>query len=239
MIKLEVNTKDLLSSLDGVVAGLQSMKQESVLNSISKAVFSITSERFVLAVDGYARANPKKMHHVYEWGMIGSEQGRLFVLERSLIAGGSLVINSNFLKSKMPVPVNEELLMPGATGKFVTRRSIFADKATVMEKGDPVSFTAERILAFVGETGLVFIRPGTTVNILNPGGMGTKNAFAEYMLQWYTDNGSSIMDSSGIYSKISSDVARALSVKGAGPKQVALAVENAIASSGLDKEIIQ
>ena len=29
-------------------------------------------------IDSQARMNPEKLHHVYEWGMVGSEKGRLF-----------------------------------------------------------------------------------------------------------------------------------------------------------------
>jgi hypothetical protein len=239
MIKLEVNTTELLDGLDHIISGIQELKQQSVIDSISQAVFSITSERFVLDLDSYARANPKRMHHVYEWGQIGQSQGRLFVLERASIADGSLLINTNFLKSKLPVPLNEELLIPGPTGKVVTKRSIFANKAEVMENGNPVSFTAEKVLAFAGTNGLAFIKPGTTVNILNPGGSLVKNAFAEYMLQWYTDNGNMVMDASGIYDSIAETVARVLSTSGAGASEVSSAVKSLIVSSGLDKEIIQ
>jgi len=223
-VKLEVNTKDLLENLDSLLVGLKELKQPSVLNQISRAVFSITGERFMIDIDNYARINPKKMHHIYEWGKIGNSNARLFVLERSSILDGSLLISTKFLQSKIPVPINPELLKPGATGKTVSTKNIFKNKAQVMESGTPVSFQAKKVLAFMGNNGIAFIAPGTQINILNPGGVQTKNAFATYLLEWYTKNGNAIMDSSGLYERISNDVSKALSRKNAGIAEVQKAV---------------
>lgn len=239
MISLEVNTGSLVSDTDNLLSGLKSIKSSSVLSEISKAVFTITAERFGIATDNYTRSNPKKMHHVYEWGKVGQKEGRLFTLERASIADGILVINTNFLPSRLPVPINPELLTPGKTGKVVTKRDIFANKASVMEDGKEISYVAKHMLAFAGTNGLVFIRPGTQVNILRPGGSEVKGAFGEFMLLWYTDNGISVLDESGIYERIANDVSVALSKKGAGVAAVRKAVANIITSSDLDKVVIQ
>ena len=238
MISLEVNTKQIVSELNGFVANIKQLTNPSVINELSKGIFSITGKRFVIAVDSYARSNPKKMHHVYEWGQIGQPEGRLFVIERSSIIDGSLIIGSKFLKSSLPVPINPLLLTPGNTGKTVTSRSIFSNKASVMEDGKSVSFVAKKILSFVGSEGLVFVSPNTQINILNPGGRGVKGAFAEFMLAWYTENGNTIMDNSGFYEKISNDVSIALNQKDANINTVKKAVKNSIISMGLDLEII-
>jgi hypothetical protein len=224
-VKLEIDTKELVQSLDGVVFGIKELTKPKVLDQISRAIFSITGERFMIDVDNYSRINPKKMHHVYEWGKIGNKSARLFVLERQSIIDGSLLISANFLPSKLPVPINPELLNPGKTGKRVSRKSIFANKAQVMESGAPVSFSAKRVLAFMGGNGIVFIKPGTQVNILHPGGVQTKNAFAEYLLEWNTNNGSVVIESSGLYERIANDVSKVLSTKGSGATKVQRAVE--------------
>jgi len=223
-LKLEIDTKQLVQGLDEVVAGLDQLLQPKALEQISRTVFSITGERFMVDVDNYARANPKKMHHVYEWGQIGNKTGRLFVLERVSVLDGSLLITTNFLQSRMPVPINPLLLQPGKTGKVVTTRNIFANKAQVMESGTPVSFQAKRVLAMTSGNGIAFIAPGTQINILNPGGIQTKNAFAEYLLEWYTKNGNVIMDSSGVYERIANDVAKVLSTGKSGAAGVQKAV---------------
>lgn len=226
MIKLEIDTAQLVQDLDGYVAEIEQLTKPKVLDQISRAVFTITSKRFLIDIDNYSRVNPKKMHHIYEWGKIGNSSGRLFVLERSSILDGTLLISSKFLPSKMPVPINPQLLIPGKTGKSVSKRSIFANKAEVMEKGTPVSFNAKKVLAIVGNEGAAFIAKGTRVNILHPGGLQTKNAFATYMLEWYTKNGTAIMDSSGLYERISNDVSVALSTNNFGPNEVQKVVTN-------------
>jgi hypothetical protein len=210
-VKLEINTKELVKNLDLFVSEIKELTKPKVLDEISRAIFSITTKRFLIDIDNYSRMNPKKMHHIYEWGNVGKPNSRLFVLERSLVLNGTLVISSNFLPSKMPVPINPELLTPGKTGKTVSKRNIFANKANIMESGTPVSFKAKRILAMMDGNEIAFISPGTQINILHPGGLQTRNAFATYMLEWYTKNGNTIMDSSGLYERISNDVSKVLS----------------------------
>ena len=227
-----------MSDLDGFLSNVKQITNPSVVSEISKGIFTVTGEEFVKSVDRYARMNPKKMHHVYEWGKVGEPSGRLFVLERNSVLNGSLIINAKFLPSRMPVPINPELLQQGKNGKIVTRRSIFADKATVMEEGRSVSFTAKRILSFVGDSGLVFVKPGTQINILHPGGKGVNGAFSEFLLEWYTNNGYSAMDNSGFFEKISNNVSIALNQNNATINTVKRAVSDSIISMGLDQEVI-
>jgi len=238
MISLEINASNVAEQLASYVNNIKQITSPSVVDEISKAVFTITAEKFVLAVDKYARSNPKKMHHVYEWGQLGQIEGRLFVLVRSSVLEGSVVIESEFLPSKLPVPVNPELLIPGNTGKIVSRRSIFKYKADVMEKGDPVSFNAQRILSFVGDSGLVFIKPGTTVNILNPGGVGTKNAFRDFFISWYTDFAGQAIDTSGLYERLSNDITIALNGNRVNINTVKNAVISSIESMDLNQEVV-
>jgi len=209
-VKLEVDSKQLVQQLEGFVESLDELTAPSVLSQIARATFSITGERFMIAADNYARLNPKKMHHVYEWGKVGVATSRLFVLERSQILYGNLVVSGKFLPSRMPVPINPQLLQPGKTGKTVSSKNIFRNKADVMEAGTPVSFQAKRVLAFMGGSDIAFIAPGTQINILHPGGIQTKNAFASFMVEWYTKNGNVIMDASGFYDRLANDVSLVL-----------------------------
>jgi hypothetical protein len=209
-VRLEVDAAQIGAELSEWLGGIEELTRPTVLTELAKAIFSITGQRFVVDVDHYARSFPKKMHHVYEWGQVGVSGARLFVIERSAILYGNLAISSNFLQSKMPVPINPELLTPGNSGKAVTRKSIFANKAEVMEAGTPVSFTAQRVLAFMGSSGVAFIAPGTQINIMHPGGINTTNAFADYMLEWYTTNADNVISASGFYVSLADDVAAAL-----------------------------
>jgi hypothetical protein len=238
MIQLQIDTKLLVEELNNKLAGIKHMTAPTVLQEMGKGIFAITGERFVLATDNYSRRNPKKMHHVYEWGGVGQPSKRLFVIERASILGGNLIVNARFLPSKLPVPINPLMLSKSGSNRSVSRRSIFKDKATVMEEGRRVSFTAKRVLAFMGNDGIAFVAPGTQINIEHPGGMQTNNAFANFMLEWYTKNGAAIMDASGFYEKVAQEVSLALNVKGAGIAQVRTAVARASNLVTGGKEVI-
>lgn len=224
-IQLQIDTTQLVKELDLKVSALKKLTSPSALEEISRAIFAITGPKFVSAVDSYSRRNPKAMHHIYEWGQVGNKNARLFVIERASVINGNLIINSNFLPSRVPVPINPEMLRMGRTGKVVTAKNIFRDKASVMENGKMVSYRAKKVLAFMGNDGMAFIAPGTQVNIANPGGRGVKNSFGKFMLDWYTTKGAQIIDASGFYDRMINDVALALGVKGAGAPQIQLAMK--------------
>ena len=206
------------------ISGIEELTRPTVLQEIAKAAFTITGQKFVSAADRYAVLNPKKMHHVYEWGKLGNPNGRLFVIERSRILSGSLLVSASFLPSRMPVPIPADLAMPGKNGKSVSSRNIFRDKARVMENGNPITFQAKKILAFMGENGPTFVAPGTVINILHPGGIESKNAFGDFMTEWYLKNADVTMQTSGIYERIALEVSLALNKQKAGISQVRQAV---------------
>jgi hypothetical protein len=230
MIKLTIHSNNLTDRLQGIKNSVEELVAPTVLQEIAKAAFVITGERFVLDVDKYAAQNPKKMHHVYEWGKIGNPSGRLFVIERLGILNGNLVVGYNFLPSKLPVPIPSEMLTPGLNGKNVTKQSIFRDKAKVMEEGRAISYTTNKMLAFLGTDGPVFRRPGDKIEILHPGGVAVKNAFADYMIKWYTEHPNLIMSSSGLYETLASQAAIAIT-NGAGVsgvRKIASSLANSI-----------
>jgi hypothetical protein len=223
MIKLsidQISLNNLNKELSAKIASLDKLTQDSVLNEIARAAFVILGERFIKATDTYASVFPKKMHHVYEWKQIGNPSARLFVIERLSLLNGNLIISSKFLPSKTPVPVPSELTTPNKKGKYVSTKTIFAQKAEVMESGKAVSFAARKTLAFLGQQGIQFIKEGKIVNIANPGGREVKNSFTEYMVEWFEKNSQPIMDSSGLYEKIVQEVSIALNENGTGPQDI-------------------
>jgi len=223
MIKLTINPKDLTNLMKEInlkVSGIEELTKPTVLQEIAKAAFTITGKRFISAVDNYSVLNPKRMHHVYEWGQIGKPNARLFVIERSRILGGNLAVSASFLPSRTSVPVPSSLQNPGRTGKSVSSRSVFRNKATVMEEGRSVTFHARKVLAFMGVDGPTFIAPGTVVHILHPGGINARNSFGNFMQEWYFKNADAIMQSSGLYEKIALDVSLALNKQKASISQV-------------------
>jgi len=243
MIKLSISKKSveaLNREIDLKVKAINHMKQPEFLNEIAKAVFVILGEKFVLAVDRFSVTNPKRMHHIYEWNKVGSPSARLFVLNKEILINGSMTIRTQFKPSKTSVPINPELLSPGPTGKIVSKKNIFKDKAQIMEEGRAVHYQTKRMLAFMGsDLGIKFIRPGTTVNINNPGGKHVKGSLAIFMSAWYNKNAQTIIDSSGLYERIANETAKVLSKNNAGISDVKAVTQQIVNSIVAGREIIK
>lgn len=238
MIKLTIDKNVFIDQILYKVQGIEELTRPTVLQEIAKAAFTITGEAFALAVDRHSAQNPKKMHHVYDWGHIGNPKYRLFVIERAGILSGTLIINTSFLKSKLPVPVAPELLVPGPSGKVVSAKNIFKDKAKVMESGKAVTFSSRKMLTFLGTEGQVFIAPGRAITIQHPGGMQTTNAFGSFMVDWYVRNAQTVMDVSGYYERVAQETAKVLSINKTGVSEVKRVVASITNSIAGGKEII-
>lgn len=243
MIKLSISKASLDAlnrEIDLKVKAIGYMTQSDFLDEVSKAVYVILGQRFMLAVDRFAVQNPKRMHHIYEWKKVGVPSARLFVLNRIALMGGNMSINVNFKQSRTQVPVDPEMLIPGKTGKFVNRRNIFRDKASIMEEGRPISYRANRMLAFMGsDMGMKFLRPGTIVNIKNPGGKYTKDSLAIFMSAWYNKNAQTIIDSSGLYQRIADEASRVLSKNNAGISDIKSVTQQIVNSIVEGRETIK
>lgn len=237
MLQLKLEDKIFIAQINKTVEGIKELTKPTVLQEIAKAAFVILGERFANSVDREAVRNPKKFHHVYEWGRLGSPDGRLFVLEREGILNGNLSIKTNFLPSKVPVPQKSGSFSKG--GRSVTSKNIFRYKADVMEKGGPVTFVTSKITNFLGEEGDVFVAPGTKITILHPGGIQTQNAFGSFMVNWYVENANLIMDSSGLYERIVGEAAKVLNSKSGGVAEVRSVVSSIVNSFAGGKEVIR
>jgi len=205
MIKLQIKKTDLDNinkQLLMKVQGITELTRTSTIDQIASAAFVIIGKRFMSATDTYSAVNKKRMHHIYEWNQVGVPNARLFIIERSSILNGTMVISNKFLLSKSPVPINPQLQIAGKTGKYVSTKHIFREKAEVMETGRIVSFRARKTLAFMGNDGINFVKAGKVINIMHPGGISVKNSLQNFMSEWYSKNAQSIMDSSGLYEKI-------------------------------------
>lgn len=138
--------------LDGVDAG-----QIIFMNRLGQFVADALGQY----IDAQARANPEKLHHVYEWSATGSMSARLFDFD---------------------VSASKEFI--NISGKFLPSRSIaenssepFVDKAYIMENQISVTISPKNseVLVFESDGETVF-----TVNdiyIANPGGDGVANGF--------------------------------------------------------------
>lgn len=138
-------------------------------------------------VDINARANPKALHHVYEWNKTGSPDARLFDL-RYTVSKIGLSVNSTFKQSRS---IKEDMTTP------------FYNKAKIMEEGIPVIIrpTKSKVLKFNGPNGEVFT--SKPVKIENPGGddvyKGFESIFDEFMTRYFKQ---SFLRSSGLYNYI-------------------------------------
>jgi hypothetical protein len=242
MIKLQISKKNidqLNRELSLKVEAIGELTRGPILNDVAQAAFVILGKRFLMATDTHARLNPKKMHHVYEWGKAGDPSSRLFVLEKSAMVSQTLVISSKFIESKTFVPIPKELQVPGINNRSVTSRHIFRNKAEVMEKGLPVRIESRKMLAFMGRRGIRFIQPGQVNTILNPGGREVRHSFEKFMQEWYSSNAQSIIDSSGLYDAIVKETAIVLNKNGAGMTEVRKAVKQVVNSVTKGMEVVR
>ncbi len=138
-------------------------------------------------IDVQARANPKALHHVYEWNQTGSPGSRLFNLKYT-VSNLGLSVNSTFRQSRS---VSENMTVP------------FYNKAKIMENGMPVTIapTKSKVLKFNGPNGEVFT--SKTIKVDNPGGdevyKGFESTFDEFMIRYFKQ---SFLRASGLYDYI-------------------------------------
>jgi hypothetical protein len=138
-------------------------------------------------IDVQARANPKALHHVYEWNQTGSPGARLFNLKYT-VSNLGLSVNSTFRQSRS---VSENMTVP------------FYNKAKIMENGMPVTIapTKSKVLKFNGPNGEVFT--SKTIKVDNPGGdevyKGFESTFDEFMIRYIKQ---SLLRASGLYDYI-------------------------------------
>jgi hypothetical protein len=152
---------------------------------------------------------------------------------------GTSLIKSSFLSSKVPVPIDPELLVPGKSGKFVNSKNIFKNKANIMENGTAINYTARKFQPFVTVEGIKFIRPGQRVYIQYPGGKYVKKSFESFMTAWYAKNSQSIMDSSGLYEKIANEASIVLNKSNTGINDLKYMIDNIVNSITLGEEVIK
>lgn len=159
---------------------LAKLKTSKAFNSkFTKVLFDQIDKDFGEYIDAKARMNPKTLHHVYEWKQIGSPTSRLFKIKVVSSQGTSFSIGSEFKMSKSLVPTQK--------GKH---RHVFANKAFIMEQGQPVVIkprSAERLVFDVnGYT--VYMPKGASVTVRRPGGNAAKQSFESAKRQFFTSN---------------------------------------------------
>lgn len=185
-----------------VISKLTTNKQFQ--NAFTKTMFDQIETDFGNYIDALARSKPKSLHHVYEWNKTGNKSARLFKLNKISEQGLSFRVNYDFLQSRSMVPSSNS-----------KRRHMFANKAIVMEEGNPLVIrpkNADRLVFEVdGET--VFMPKGAPVTVRRPGGSAARNQFTLAHSRFFS--GRLVNDSikrSGFQRLFNSSMTRALSV---------------------------
>lgn len=154
---------------------------DAQLSRWSDKVYQELEDHFGTYIDSQAAANPKRLHHVYEWGQAGNTNKRLWRLKKRKGKAGAFRVTYGFILSKTKAPIDPVLKVPGPSGKVVTKTYAFKNKAYVMEYGIPVTIRPKtgRWLAFRADNmprNIGFSNRERRVNY--PGGIATKYAFS-------------------------------------------------------------
>jgi len=190
MINVQFNTQELSEKInnlasytEGFASGIETNRKRfnSQLGEYSLEILN----KFI---DSKARARPDSLHHVYEWGEVGSPSGRLFDI-KSNATDRNIVFTGSFLPSKS---VSESSSEP------------FVQKAEVMENSIMIQISpkSSNVLAFEANGETVFSTD--SVYIANPGGDEVAGSFGkvveEFFEKYYTNL---VLMQSGILKKLS------------------------------------
>jgi len=220
MILLQFENIDyLFKELEKKTIGISELLTVNTRSQINKAVFTITTKKFLKDFSIESALNPKKYFHVFEWGDVGNSKEKLFVIKRQSISGPNMTIKVDFKKSKKPVPIPSSLQSKSnKKGRYVSKKSVFANKAEVMESGRPVTFNTKQAIVFFSNSdqNIHFVPARTVINIMNPGGRSTNHSFMKFVEKWYATKVDKTLQSSGLFENIEIAVTNSLENLGAG-----------------------
>ena len=173
MIKTKFDTREFTKKLmnavsysDGFMTGAE----------ISKVKFNQQLGEFIKQalnkyIDAKARMNPETLHHVYEWGQIGSSSGRLFEINVTPMQT-IIKFNIKFLPSTSVSP---------------TSNVPFKDKAKIMENSVDISIEPKNseMLVFEIDGETVFTKKEITIQ--DPGGPNVAGSFEKVINDFFTN----------------------------------------------------
>lgn len=219
----------VLKELESKLVGIKSITTPYNREQMAKAVFTLAGKEFLMRVNS-AAAGSDSLKHMYEWNNAGNKYKRLFRLIRTSVRGGNLVISTKYLPSTSSVPIPEQLTTPGRSGRIVTSRHVFKNKAKIMEDGSPVRITAKAAQALVmpTESGPVFIRRPRSVYITNPGGSAAKGGYKKFFLGYFGNpsNLRAVVDKSGMIPRMERAIARELKNRGPQTARISTIIKN-------------
>lgn len=167
---IKFNTKDFQKSIlnlteyeYGYIEGLQ-QGSATLATIIGEATIAALYEY----IDASAPLNPGKLAHVYEPGMIGHPDGRLFNFSLEQ-AGNYITIAGKFLESHVASTSEGEP---------------FRERAEIMEAGTSITIAPKNgnVLVFMDDGELVFT--SSSVFVEHPGGPDAEQAFGDTVYQF-------------------------------------------------------
>jgi len=210
MIQITFNPKEIAllnKIINQKLTNAEFIASPIAMNEIAKAVFTITTSRFLKDLSLVAKQDSNKYHHLYEWGSVGVPEKKLFLMKRINIQYGNLSIAIEPLKSTKPVPIPSILLEPGLTDKVVSARHIFKNKMEVMENNKSVFIYTKRTIVFSPDNqSMIFVPKNNVIKITNPGGSSTKNALLKFSQEWYKIKPAIVIEQSQLMKQIANKV---------------------------------
>lgn len=152
---------------------------------INRGAALLIKNYFNVYLDARARSNPLSYHHVYEFNKTGDKDSRLFQINITN-AGESAVISYSFTAAKEPNDFGYE----------------FPQKASVMEKGEPITITPKKnkYLKYQLSDGR-FITSEKSI-VQNPGGKDVQNSFGSTFSKFMNTQADIVLQKSRFFQKI-------------------------------------
>lgn len=170
MLHVRVDSREINKILGNTVkysyGFVEGVKEKQIV--FNQQLADYTVEVLNKYIDSQARANPDALHHVYEWGMVGSESGRLFTITPR-VSLQVIHFEGKFLKSS------------SVTDSGYT----FYNKAEIMENGISVVVepTNSPVLVFEEDGETVFTT--NSVYIAHPGGDAVAGSFGRVIEEFF------------------------------------------------------
>lgn len=177
MFRVKYDSKELNRILNNAVSYSYGFLDGADMQQIvfNQYLAQYTLEALNKYIDVQARMSPESLHHIYEWGQVGSESGRLFKI-KATASKRVITFTGNFLPSKS---VSDENSDP------------FVNKAEVMENAISITISprSSDVLVFEDEGELVFTT--NSIFIEHPGGDAVAGSFGrvidEFFLVYFTN----------------------------------------------------
>lgn len=173
MLNVKFDTRDFSKKMKNTVAYSMGFTEGIETNkyNFNKELAIFTKEALAKYIDSKARGNPQKLHHVYEPGMTGNQQGRLYEFDATATRD-SIIINGIF-KPSVETPLNGG--------------DPFTNRAEIMENGIGITITPKNsnflVFDYEGET----VFTSKTIYIAHPGGDQVAGSFGETVDEFFNN----------------------------------------------------